>query len=60
MRRSANDGSRPAKARRNRKAEAMSESLRRGYPMAAAILIAVVLVVVGRYLGWLHVPLVVE
>jgi len=28
--------------------------------MAAAILIAVVLVVVGRYLGWLHVPLVVE
>jgi hypothetical protein len=32
----------------------------RGYLMAAAILIAVALVVVGRYLGWLHVPLVVE
>jgi len=28
--------------------------------MAAAILIAVVLVLVGRYLGLLHVPLVVE
>jgi hypothetical protein len=40
--------------------EGMSEPLRRGCLMAAAISIAVVLVAVGRYLGWLHVPLVVE
>jgi len=35
-------------------------TFRRSSLFAIAILIAFALVAVGRYLGWLHVPLVVE
>jgi hypothetical protein len=38
----------------------MTEPIRRGYLIGLATLIAVALVVVSLYLGWLHVPPVVE